>query len=424
MDQGRLRFEWLLYIALALIPFENLKIAPSTGWGAIAPVVFFLFFIINFDTYIKTKCISVFLMIVLWGTITFLYTTTLIALENGLVSVALARYVRVLGMICIGIAIYFCFKHLIGHYEKLYLARTIVIIAYSVSFIFGIIELIGIKFEVSIINEVVDFISLRSTYGEGRVQFSFTEPSFISVHLFGVLLPFYVITRDIKFLWLIILFLVVGIAGHAGVRLLVDSGLVLVVFLFYYNNFVKKPVFFLLCLIACVLIIFLGSEEFVNQRLKDILVDGIYADDSLAARFFRLNAIVNGYLDTPLRALFGYGIGQEVIPLKIGFDQALSVYLSDYMYEINYLQDVDSKVLPNVGGCFWIRIISEFGLIILFLILTKLFFIYIRLKSKLLKFTFLIVCIILVQFGSYAFYGMWIIAAYLNLTRFDKAKLN
>lgn len=363
-------------------------------------------------------------MIVLWGTITFLYTTTLIALENGLVFVALARYVRVLGMICIGIAIYFCFKHLICHYEKLYLARTIVIIAYSVSFVFGIIELIGIKFEVSIINEVVDFISLRSTYGEGRVQFSFTEPSFISVHLFGVLLPFYVITRDIKFLWLIILFLVVGIAGHAGVRLLVDSGLVLVVFLFYYNNFVKKPVFFLLCLIACVLIIFLGSEEFVNQRLKDILVDGIYADDSLAARFFRLNAIVNGYLDTPLRALFGYGIGQEVIPLKIGFDQALSVYLSDYMYEINYLQDVDSKVLPNVGGCFWIRIISEFGLIILFLILTKLFFIYIRLKSKLLKSTFLIVCIILVQFGSYAFYGMWIIAAYLNLTRFDKAKLN
>lgn len=44
MDQGRLRFEWLLYIALALIPFENLKIAPSTGWGAIAPVVFFFVF--------------------------------------------------------------------------------------------------------------------------------------------------------------------------------------------------------------------------------------------------------------------------------------------------------------------------------------------------------------------------------------------
>ena len=38
---------FLFYTGIALLPFENFFFAPSTGWAAIAPLAFFLYFIVN-----------------------------------------------------------------------------------------------------------------------------------------------------------------------------------------------------------------------------------------------------------------------------------------------------------------------------------------------------------------------------------------
>ena len=116
-----------------------------------------------------------------------------------------------------------------------------------------------------------------------------------------------------------------------------------------------------------------------------------------------------------LNAFFGYGLGNSLIPLRSGYDDAMSEYKSTYLKEMLELSAPDFNN-DSVSYCLYIRFISEFGIILLFAL-----FIYIKklVKNSQFKYKWELLFITLylyVQFESYAFYSLWLLIAILKFT--------
>ena len=78
-----------------------------------------------------------------------------------------------------------------------------------------------------------------------------------------------------------------------------------------------------------------------NYRVGQIVEKGIYADGSLASRYFRIQSSVYGYIKNPVQTLFGYGMGNSIIPLRAGYSLAKEKYVSSYVKEVNDLGNPD-----------------------------------------------------------------------------------
>ena len=192
----------------------------------------------------------------------------------------------------------------------------ILLIAYTISLVIGVIQYIAIKFNLDWLKYLFIMIGKRSYIRNNRVQFTFTEPSFIGMHLFGVLLPIYLKTEDNRLLKLIIVFSMTSILFASGVRVLLDVVVVLVIMIVIKNIKNSKIIFSIIVLIPIILISINWAYN-NNYRVKAIIDDGIYADGSLASRYFRINASIKGYKKSLYHTLFGYGIGNAILPIRI-----------------------------------------------------------------------------------------------------------
>lgn len=79
----------------------------------------------------------------------------------------------------------------------------------------------------------------RNYIRHNRVQFVFTEPSFIGMHVFGVLLPFYIFSGSRKQKNLIIAFSVFTLFTMTSVRFVADSVAVGTLFVIFHANWKK-----------------------------------------------------------------------------------------------------------------------------------------------------------------------------------------
>ena len=204
-----------------------------------------------------------------------------------------------------------------------------------------------------------------------------------------------------------VIFAFEAIAFNSGVRVIIDIAVVVTIYFFYLLLKHKQAKW-----IPLILLIFgLSFGYFYNNniRVKKIIDAGIYADGSLASRYFRIQASVIGYTKTPAEALVGYGMGNSIKPLHLGYDEARELYTSDYLREVEAL---DNKAIlfhdDSVAYSLYIRFISEYGLILALIGLTYLFIIT---KRSLLPQRWLYLIIILyiyVQFESLGFYSLWL----------------
>jgi len=398
---------FVFYLAIFLLPFENFFFAPSSGWATLTPIVFIIYLLLNIEFLYKSifkyrRLVMIAILGMLFSLINyFIVGFSLSNVINALISLGF-------GFVCLlSFTIYYLKTKNVA---KL---ANIMLISYSISLLFGLIQWLTIKFNIDFLYQFFSFISKRNYMNHNRVQFLFTEPSFIGMHLFGVLLPIYYLIKNKKIMFLVIVYSIASLFFSSGVRIILDCivvfGIILLVYLLKNKKFIYL---ILLIFFAC------GSLFFAyktNYRVKIIFERGIYADGSLASRYFRINASIKGYKNSVPNTLFGYGLGNSLIPLRSGHEEAALEYKNPYLKEVKELADPNFND-DSVSYCLYIRFISEFGIIILIMFsvyVAKLF------KNSVFKYKWEILLIILylyVQFESYAFYSLWLLIVILKFT--------
>lgn len=392
-EKKRIGFvELIFYIGVFLLPFDNLVIAPSAGWAAIAPFAFFLYLLLNLrNIKIKLHCL-------MWAIIIIMLTSFCYVFYNPTISAV----IDTLSTFFLGICFYFSlYVHFIVKQYNPKIFLRVLIVAYFISFLYGFAYLTGI-------NAIEKLMMVIEKRHSGRLQYTFTEPSFISMHLFGVILPC-IITfkqREVEVFVLkilLVMFIVVTSVFGTSARFILDTVVVIVIYfgcrIFRSGINLKKIAIIVVGTVAVVFALKFASKD---PRLASIMDKGIYADDSLASRWFRINAIIKGMTEKPISFLFGFGLGNASIPFNIGYEGAFLEYRNEYLVEVLGLKGT----MGTSFFCGHIRVIAEVGLIMYLLLIISL----IRTKDKRYRNWFFIwlVIYLYVQFDSYAFYTIWI----------------
>lgn len=393
----------IFLIGIFLLPFENFFFAPSFGWATVTPIILAIYILFNLDIRKiiekakdekAKKIFYIFIFLILFNLISFCIVGINIKnFINACISIGLG-FVNLISMY-----IYYDKNKSINKVVKL------AIISYSMTLVIGIIEFIAIKFDIKIIYDFFNVMFKRNYLKYDRIQFFFTEPSFIGMHIFGILLPLYLFSKDKKVLALIIAYSILSVVFKSGVRIIIDIAVICAIFGLYY--IISKKKYALLIVLTIVLGVFgkLGYDN--NDRIRKIVDKGIYADGSLASRYFRIQSSVYGYINDFPQVLLGYGIGNSLKPLRSGYNQAVEKYESTYLIEVRELGDSEFND-DSVTYCLYIRFISEFGLIFFIGVLWYLIKITRESDFK-YKWPYLLsVMYIYLQFESYAFYSIWI----------------
>lgn len=388
---------FVFYTGLVTIPFDNLLFAPSSGWATVSPIIFFVYACLNARELARVsfsrKCGGVFLLLIL------------VQLANlfihGLITDALMDGLRtfVLG-------VFFYFALIIRydtHADRFNSDAKLLYRAYLVSFIYGVVWLFAFELYQPLLEL---FQNVERRY-YARLAFSFTEPSFISVHVFGVLFLFTYFVSDRKLakkmIVLGLLFVLLAVATRSSTRMIMDAGVFLLLFLIRSTCLNRKHsmrnAFFWILAFAII-----DAAIVSSSRVQSILLGGFNGDGSAASRFFRIESMAYGFMVDPLATLFGYGPGNMIIPFREGYDQALATYTNSWTKEVTEL-----GTTAWIGNIFSmpVRLISDFGLIGMIAITA--FFIVATRKKKLDPFVILMIAWLYVQFDSYAFYSAWIL---------------
>lgn len=390
-----------------LLPFENFFFAPSAGWATISPIMFFIYVICNLPQVILILRKHISKIIILLSLVSMLEIFNIFLVGLNPTSFTSSLVSLFLGLTCFLSFIIYYHNH-----RSLQDIVKLLLIGYSIALVIGAIEWLTAQFNIDALANFFDTIFKRNYLAHGRVQFMFTEPSFIGMHVFGILLPIYLVTRDKRLLYLIITFLIAAIAFSSGIRVIIDIAVVLSIFAIS-SAFRKKQLRYILLIIAAIFgFIFVYNS---NPRLQSIVDSGVYADGSLASRYYRINASVNGYIEDFPQALFGYGIGNSIVPIQSGSAIAQSTYHNSYLREVRELEDVNYND-ESASYCLYTRIVSEFGIITLAFLLIYLCKIT---KQSNLPYKweyFATVIYLYIQFESYAFYAIWLYLAIILMS--------
>ncbi len=389
----------VFYLGVFFIPFDNLFFAPSAGWATIAPIILFCYVLLNLKyVTVNFKVIIIAFLVAILSLINYIsFSPT----AEGLFDCV--------STLCLGIAFYLAINIFFlkkNNSAKLFL--QILFIAYTIAFCYGLISLLNLP----------AFESFRMLFEkrnyEGRLQYTFTEPSFISMHLYGVMLPcifiFKKYVHEVKKLKILLLcYVVITCVFGASARFYLDTLVVAAILFVQWIVHVKSVKNALIGMSVAVIVSMAGIVfVFSQERLRTILDLGVYADASLASRFFRINAIIKGLFQDSMHAIFGFGIGNTSYPFNMGYDSALAEYQNSYMAEILDLKDTTATSF----FCGHLRVIAEMGLIFYILFMAVLWK-----KSKGNRILFVLVVYLYVQFDSYAFYTVWLLLFYSSYSR-------
>ena len=211
----------------------------------------------------------------------------------------------------------------------------LLILVYWFAFAVGVVQRLSIMFDwTSVKNFFIhlmsrQYISSTSHWGGGRPQFLFAEPSYIGMHLFGVLLPliWLVRGRDHKrtnqLRVLIMVFAAGSVLMGAGVRIILDSIIALVFVIIEMNSWHTWRGR-LVAFGELVVTVGLGAcSVAVNHRLSSIAELGFDGDGSFYARLWQSLGPGAGALKHPKQLLLGYGAGNLSDATHQGADAAV-----------------------------------------------------------------------------------------------------
>ncbi|MFC5221408.1 hypothetical protein [Bifidobacterium leontopitheci] len=363
----------LWYAALALMPVDGTVFGVQMPyWSPIAPVLFLLYAVCNarrlplmFQRHPAVlPLVGAMLLVSVFGWLTIGV--------NGvyLTRTVLALLFAVATLASLGIAL--DAKRLSPRAMVTALAA-----AYGVAFLFGVFTWVCQPGHLNISRwrDPLMQLYLRQ-YFVSRPQFLFAEPSYIGMHLYGVLLPVYWLTRDRRLPVLIGVFAAGSLVMGAGVRIVIDTAAAAVLWFvaaFPWGRLLHdRRLMAVTAGFACVGVGG-GVAAFVTQpRLQSLLSSGLFAGDaSMSARMFRSLAPLEAGANDVWHLLFGFGAGNLGEAMRRGYAGTLAWYqghggtMTD---ELRELADPLGPTTNRAGNAFTMNayssFVTEFGLVL------------------------------------------------------------
>lgn len=401
--------DMVFYAAIAMLPIDGTRIGISLPyWTPISPWLFALYAVLNWR-YLRDVLgrylpffVFPFVLIVVstygWSTI-------------GIHPVqALTSFVSiVLGLCCLA-------SLEIAIRKKRLNARsmvTVLVVAYWFAFAVGVLEYCSLQSNFDWYPIRKYFYGLFYRYylynGIGRPQFLFAEPSYIGMHLFGILLPTFWQTKDKRVGVLIPVFSIGAILMNSGTRIILDSIVALLIWLIASVNFRSwKATMAFVTGIAMLAVTSLGAV-FVNLRLNALVTKGLLAGDgSMSSRIFHMLAPMWSWKHDAAHMVFGWGAGNISNAVRTGYDGALQWYSNHGGLGNPEIKGLANPPVNVFTMSAYASFITEFGLAC-FVVLVLLFSIYI-IKNHAwnrLSICWMVLLIYLyIQFESYSFYAI------------------
>lgn len=210
----------------------------------------------------------------------------------------------------------------------------ILIATYWISFAVGIVQWLAIHLHFKPITNYFSHLMYRqyidesSVWGGGRPQFLFAEPSYIGMHLFGILLPLMWLMRGRDSIYakrlrnLIIVYAIGAVLMQAGTRIVIDSVAALLIAIIVHNTWRDKRQRLrgVAQLTGACLLGLLGV--LADSRLSSIAENGAQGDGSFFARIYQSLDPLCGLLAHPWTMLTGYGAGNLINAVQTGAGKA------------------------------------------------------------------------------------------------------
>ena len=199
----------------------------------------------------------------------------------------------------------------------------ILIASYWVSFGVGVVQWLSIRLHAKPLTDYFShlmyrqYISDNSVWGGGRPQFLFAEPSYIGMHLFGILLPLMWLMRGRDRIYakrlrdLIVTYAVGAVLMQAGTRIVIDSVVALLIALVARTDWHDgaRRVRGMLQILGAFALGLLGV--LADSRLSAIAENGAEGDGSFFARIYQSLDPICGLLTPSVDAAHRLWRGQH-----------------------------------------------------------------------------------------------------------------
>ena len=214
------------------------------------------------------------------------------------------------------------------------------------------------------------YVSDGSVWGGGRPQFLFAEPSYIGMHLFGILLPlmWLMCGRDRIYAKrlrdLIVVYAIGAVLMQAGTRIILDSVVALLIVIVVHNTWHDKrqrlrgvAQLFGACGLGLLGIL-------ADSRLSSIAENGAEGDGSFFARIYQSLDPLCGLAAHPWTVLTGYGAGNIINAMQAGAAKAEQLLNNRGMNGEAALNFATGSNADNVWTmCAYTSVVTEYGLI-------------------------------------------------------------
>ncbi|KAB8294334.1 hypothetical protein [Bifidobacterium avesanii] len=330
------RGDLLFHLALLSLPVDGTRLGVyAPFWTPIAPWLFLAYALLNWR-----ELPNVYRHFRVW----FLFPAALIVLSGlGWATVgfppvaAVESWTAVVGALATLVAVDIAIR-----VKRLPWGEAIrtIIVAYWFAFAVGVIQWIGIVLDLGSLRSYFDQLMTRSyvisdsPWGGGRPQFLFAEPSYIGMHLFGVLLPLMWLMRGRDRIYakrlrdLIVVFAAGSVLMGAGVRIILDSLVALIIVIVERVRW-RDPAARRRGSIGLVVSVAVGVAcVALNGRLNSIASNGMEGDGSFYARFWQSLGPLSGLVRHPIYLLTGYGAGNIADATHAGSDLAAGLLTS------------------------------------------------------------------------------------------------
>ena len=309
--------DMLLFAAVAMLPFDGTKVGVALPyWTPISPWLFALYAIINWrylrDTarrflpFFLFPLLLVIMSVYGWRTM----GVHAPALAKSIISVVLA----VACPAALDIAI---------RLKKLPVRTmlTVLFATYAVAFFTGILQYMALESHLNWRPVRVYLWNLQYRYYVGvRPQFMFAEPSYIGMHLFGVLLPVYWLTKDKRIGFMVTIFAIGAIVMGSGTRIVLDAVVAAFLWMVASINFRSRTL--TASFVGALSLMAAGGigAAFFNPRLNSLASNGLLSGDgSMSARIFHMLAPMWSWKHDLTHFLFGWGAGNISDAVRTGY---------------------------------------------------------------------------------------------------------
>ena len=409
----------ILYLALFLLPADGTRLGPlMTYWTPVSPWLLLIYALLNCRRWptVFRRFMPFFVFALALLAVSCVGWVTVGFNPSGVFMTAAGIITGLACLLTLDIA--FREKHVSWR-----TAITVIAVAYWLAFAVGVGQYItdGNHLKVVKLWNFEGWLFPRQ-YFAIRPQFLFSEPSYIGMHLFGVLLPLYWLTRRRSLAVLISTFAAGSIVMKTGSRVLLDTLVAAVLCFIVMFSFRRNRTATIV--IGGISLVTVGAASAwiaSTPRFRSVLSQGVFNGDfSTGSRMFRLIDPILACLSDVPRMLFGFGAGNLPEALRTGYAPAVSWVqshggaINSEIESIGKLPDTPDPWLPPTTQAFtmsfFTTFLAEFGVIMLiaFLVLTAVWITRHHAWSKQTVCWLILLVYLYAQFEAYAFYAFWL----------------